>query len=824
MMMTDGRDIEALVDAMTLEEQVSLLSGADFWTTVPVERLGIPKIKVSDGPNGARGAGSLVGGVKAACFPAAISLGASWNVALAERMGAALAGQARSKGASVLLAPTVNIHRSGLNGRNFECYSEDPALTSALAVAYINGLQNNGVAATIKHYAANESEIQRQTMSSDVDERTLREIYLPPFEAAVKQAGVMAVMSSYNRLNGTYTSEHGWLLTQVLRQEWGFDGIVMSDWFGSHSTAESINAGLDLEMPGPTRDRGDKLVHAAQVGTVKLETIRQSALRMLRLMDKVGALAVAPDLTESELDLPEDRALIREIGAEGAVLLKNDGVLPLSKTSVERIALIGPNAGEARVMGGGSAQINALHKVSPADGIRAALANANSIEEEKGADNNRLVRLFEQEVAVDYFHGADCAGAVVAHETAAKSEFFWFELPSEVLDPRDFSARMTLSFTAQEDGEHLFGMTNAGLAKLFVDDKLIVDGWSDWRRGENYFGTANDEILAPLTLEAGKTYRIGVDYASRQPDVEGILLQALRFGVQKPLGAEAIEAAAAKARDVDVAVIFAGREAQWDTEGQDLPDMRLPGRQDELIAAVAAVNPNTVVVLQTGGPVEMPWLNDVRAVLQMWYPGQELGHAVADVLFGDQEPSGRLPQTFPKTLKDMPVFTGDPTTYPGVDGHVRYDEGIFVGYRHFDTRGVEPLFPFGFGLGYTTFAWTDAHASSDVIGAAGVSVTVRVENTSARQGSEVVQLYVRPRASNVERPDKELRAFAKVKLASGESTDVTLTVGLRDLAYWDVGAKAFRADAGDYEMVVAAHARDERFALVVTLMEDWVEG
>ncbi|MDH6265435.1 beta-glucosidase [Rhizobium sp. SG_E_25_P2] len=821
--MTVGMDIEALVDAMTLEEQVSLLSGADFWTTVPVERLGIPKIKVSDGPNGARGAGSLVGGVKAACFPAAISLGATWNVALAQRMGAALAGQTKSKGASVLLAPTVNIHRSGLNGRNFECYSEDPALTSALAVAYINGLQNNGVAATIKHFAANESEIERQTMSSDVDERTLREIYLPPFEAAVKQAGVKAVMSSYNRLNGTYTSEHGWLLTQVLRQEWGFDGIVMSDWFGSHSTAETVNAGLDLEMPGPTRDRGDKLIQAVRDSAVKPETVRQSALRMLRLMQWVGALDAAPDLSESELDLPEDRALIREIGAEGAVLLKNDGVLPLAKSSVDRIALIGPNAGEARVMGGGSAQINALHKVSPAEGIRAALANANSIEEEKGADNNRLVRLFDEDVAVDYFHGADCDGPVVAHETAAKSEFFWFELPSADLDPRDFSVRMALSFTAQEDGEHLFGMTNAGLARLYVDDALVVDGWSDWRRGENYFGTANDEVRRPLTLEAGKTYRIRVDYSSRQPDVEGITIQALRFGVQKPLGAEAIERAVAKAKDVDVAVLFVGREAQWDTEGQDLPDMRLPGRQDELIAAVAAVNPNTVVVLQTGGPVEMPWLNDVRAVLQMWYPGQELGHALADVLFGDEEPSGRLPQTFPKALEDMPVFTGDPTTYPGVDGHVRYDEGIFVGYRHFDTRGVEPLFPFGFGLGYTTFAWADAKVSSDVICAEGVAVTVRVENTGARQGSDVVQLYVRPRAAKVERPDKELRAFAKVKLAAGESDEVTLTIGLRDLAYWDVEAKAFRADAGEYELVVAANARDERFVLVVTLMEDWVE-
>lgn len=344
--------IDDILDKMTLEEQVSLLSGADFWTTVAIERLGVPKIKVTDGPNGARGGGSLVGGVKSACFPVAIALGATWDPALIERAAVALGGQAKSKGASVLLAPTVNIHRSGLNGRNFECYSEDPALTAACAVAYINGVQSQGVAATIKHFVANESEIERQTMSSDVDERTLREIYLPPFEEAVKKASVKAVMSSYNRLNGTYTSENPWLLTKVLREEWGFDGIVMSDWFGSHSTAETINAGLDLEMPGPARDRGEKLVAAVREGKVKAETVRASARRILLLLERVGAFEEAPDLTEHALDLPEDRALIRQLGAEGAVLLKNDGVLPLAKSSFDQIAVIGPNAASARVMGG----------------------------------------------------------------------------------------------------------------------------------------------------------------------------------------------------------------------------------------------------------------------------------------------------------------------------------------------------------------------------------------------------------------------------------------------------------------------------------------
>lgn len=341
--------IDDLLDQMTLEEQVALLAGADFWTTVAVERLSIPKIKVTDGPNGARGGGSLVGGVKSACFPAAIGIGASWNPELVREMGVALAEEAKTKSARVLLAPTVNIHRSGLNGRNFECYSEDPMLTSALAAAYIEGVQSQGIAATIKHFVANESEIERQTMSSDLDERTLREIYLPPFEAAVKKAGVWAIMSSYNRLNGVWTSENHWLLTELLRGEWGYDGIVMSDWFGSHTTEASVIGGLDLEMPGPTRDRGEKLVTAVREGIVPAETVKAAARRVLLLLERVGAFEDPKMEEEKAIDRPEHRALIRKLGAEGMVLLKNDGILPLDKSALDHIAVLGPNAAEPRV-------------------------------------------------------------------------------------------------------------------------------------------------------------------------------------------------------------------------------------------------------------------------------------------------------------------------------------------------------------------------------------------------------------------------------------------------------------------------------------------
>ena len=814
--------IDDILDRMTLEEQVSLLSGADFWTTVPVERLGVPKIKVTDGPNGARGAGSLVAGVNAACFPVAIALGATWDPALVERMGVALAGQAKSKGASVLLAPTVNIHRSGLNGRNFECYSEDPMLTAALAVAYIQGVQSQGIAATIKHFAGNESEIERQTMSSDIDERALREIYLPPFEQAVKKAGVMAVMSSYNRLNGTYTSEHPWLLTKVLREEWGFDGIVMSDWFGSHSTAATVNAGLDLEMPGPTRDRGEKLVAAVANGEVKPETVREAARRILTLLERVGAFEKVPDLSEHALDLPEDRALIRKLGAEGAVLLKNDGILPLQKAGLGHVAVIGPNAAEARVMGGGSAQIAAHYRVSPLEGIRQALSNANSIHHATGCRNNRLINVFSGEMRVDYFKGRDLTEPVIATETASKGEFFWFDLPSSELDPNEFSARMTASYVPTESGEHVFGMTNAGLAKLFVDGKLVVNGYDGWARGDNYFGTANVEQRQGIHLEAGQSYKVVVEYCSSATTEEGINLTAVRFGVEKPLGEEAMLDAVQKASDADVVLLFVGRDGEWDTEGLDLPDMRLPGRQEELIDRVAAANANTIVVLQTGGPIEMPWLGKVRAVLQMWYPGQELGHAVADVLFGDVEPGGRLPQTFPKRLSDNSAMVGDASVYPGKDGHVRYAEGVFVGYRHHDTRNIEPLFPFGFGLGYTRFSWGEAQASATRMGAEGVTVTVDVANTGDRTGSELVQLYVRPPVSALERPDKELRAFTKLRLMPGEKGTASLVVRPRDLSYFDERIGAFRAIAGRYEFLVAANALDIRSAVAIELESEWI--
>lgn len=799
--MVDSARIEALLDAMTLEDQVSLLAGADFWTTVPIERLGVPAIKVSDGPNGARGGGSLVGGVRAASFPVGIALGATWDPPLIEEVGRALAGEARSKGARVLLAPTVNLHRSPLNGRNFECYAEDPYLTARLACAYIIGLQGAGVAATIKHYVGNESEFERMTISSEIAERPLRELYLAPFEAAVKEAGTWALMSSYNRLNGTYVSEDARLLRTILRDEWGFDGLVISDWFATHSTVEALAGGLDLEMPGPTRYRGEALVAAVRAGQVDVATVRESARRVLGLIERVGAFADPAIPEERADDRPEVRALIRRAGAAGSVLLWNQGVLPLDPQAAGPIAIIGPNAKTAQIMGGGSAQLNAHYRVSPYDGIAAQVGPATTLTYELGCTNHRLLPLLRDDLTVEYFASPDLSGEVVTSETVESSELMWLGQVRDRIDPRRFSARLTARFTAEAGGEHRFGLVSAGRSRLAVDGRPLIDNWTDWQPGGNYFGAGSAEAIGTLVLDAGQTVTLTVDYAYEETGRLGI--RALRLGADRPLGEAALARAEGLAAEAQTVILCVGANGEWDSEGQDRPDLGLPGAQDELIARVSAANPRTVVVLQSGGPIAMPWLDDVGAVLQAWYPGQECGNAIADVLFGAAEPGGRLPQTFPARLEDNPAFLN----YPGENGRVTYGEGLFIGYRYYDKKRIAPLFPFGHGLSYTTFAYGEPRLSAPAIGPGeSLTVTIDVTNTGDRAGSEVVQCYVADDHSALIRPPKELRAFAKLQLAPGETQTATFALDPRALAYFDDRRGLWVAEAGEFAILIGRSA------------------
>jgi beta-glucosidase len=814
----EGR-ITTLLDALTLEEQVALLAGADFWTTVPVDRLGIPAIKVTDGPNGARGGGALVGGVKAACFPVGIALASTWDTALVEQVGRALAEEAHSKSARVLLAPTVNIHRSALNGRNFECYSEDPFLSAQVARAYITGVQGRGVGATVKHYVGNESEFERMSINSEIDERALREIYLPPFEAAVNDAGVWAVMAAYNKVNGAYASEHPRLLLDLLKGEWGFDGVVMSDWFATHTTAAAATAGLDLEMPGPTRYRGEQLVQAVRSGEVRPEAVRESARRVLRLIARVGAFEDPTLAPEQAIDRPEHRALIRRAGAEGSVLLKNEaGTLPLEASGLRKIAVIGPNAATAQIMGGGSAQVNAHYRVSPLEGIVARVGPGVEVGHEPGCTNHRLLPVLRGPLVVEYFASADPSGPVVFREERPDGELMWFSEVAPGIDPSAFSARVSGRYVPEAAGEHHVGLVSAGLSRLYLDGRLLVDNWDAWQPGDTYFGAGSQEVISIVELEAGQAYDVTVEYAS--PTAGPLGIRALHVGVLRPLGDEAIQRAVQLAAASDVAVLCVGLNGEWDTEGRDRPHMDLVGRQDELIERVSAANPRTIVVLQTGGPVSMPWLSRVPAVLQAWYPGQECGNAIADVLFGVVNPAGHLPQTFPLRLEDNPAFLN----YPGENGKVRYGEGIFVGYRYYDKKRIEPLFPFGHGLSYTTFRYDNPRLSTDRLEPGGeLTVRIEVTNTGARAGQEVVQLYVGDEQARLARPPKELKGFAKVMLEPGETRTVALRLGMRALAYFDDARAAWVAEAGTFEVLVGSSARDIRARASLTLSADWLQ-
>ncbi|GAB4446574.1 MAG: glycoside hydrolase family 3 C-terminal domain-containing protein [Anaerolineae bacterium] len=631
-------------------------------------------------------------------------------------------------------------------------------------------------------------------------------------------------MSGYNKVNGTYAGDNPVLLRRILKDEWGFDGVVMSDWFAHHSLT-SVESGLDLEMPGPARERGEKLVQAVRSGQVSAEAVKESARRMLRLIARVGAFDDPTIPDEQALDRAEHRALIRRAGAEGIVLLKNEGVLPLDKQALTTLAVIGPNAKTAQIMGGGSAQVNAHYRVSPLEGIMAQAGEAVEIGYEPGCTNYKYLPLLSSRqlvslegqpgLSAEYFNSLDLSGPVVLRKQTPETELMWFDAAAPGVNLAHFSARFTSRLTPEASGEHHFSLVSAGLSRLFVNGQLVVDNWDAWQPGDSYFTFGSREATGVVEFQAGQSYDLVIEYSRQNSPI----LAAMRVGMFQPLGDEAIDRAVALAATADVAVICAGLTGEWDSEGQDRPHMDLVGRQNELIARVAAANPRTVVVLQTGGPVTMPWLDQVAGVMQAWYPGQECGNAIADVLFGEVNPSGKLPQTFPVRLEDNPAFIN----YPGENGRVRYGEGIFVGYRYYEKKRVEPLFPFGFGLSYTSFAYANLRLSAEAITPDGqLTVNVDVTNTGQRPGQEVVQLYVHDVTASLARPPKELKGFAKVALAPGETKTVTLTLDRQALAYWDDAQQAWVAEAGEFEVLLGSSAQDiqaqARFRLTGTVI------
>ncbi len=795
--------IESLIAQMTLEERISMLAGANLWHTVPVKRLGIPTMKVTDGPIGARGAGFLAGPTSA-CFPAGVALAATWNTDLVERVGKALGEETKAKGAHILLAPTVNIHRSPLAGRNFECYSEDPYLTSRMAVAYINGLQSKGVGACIKHFVCNDSEFERQSISSEVGERALREIYLRPFEIAVREAKPWAVMSSYNRINGTYASENDYLLLDVLKGEWGFEGIVMSDWFGTYSS-NVAQGGLDLEMPGPARWMGEKALEAVRRGEVSEETINGKVRRLLRTMGKAG-LFEHPELqAEQAVDKPEHRRLAREAAAEAIVLLKNNkSLLPLDPNAVKSIAVIGENARWPSFIGGGSVRVNPHYVVTPLEGIRNRAGKSVQVDYAFGCAAHKDLPVLDKSwlagaLTMQYFANRDLAGDPVHTETTDGLEMLWFGDTLPHVDPANFSVRSTGMFSVPESGTYELSLSSVGSSRLFIDSDQVINLWDDATSEERRSKSTE------ITLAAGQPYQLRIEYAS-EPESPW---RNLRVGCLLKIPADSIQQAVALAAKSDVAIVFAGLTSEWESEGFDRPDMELPGDQAKLIEQVAAVNPNTIVVLNVGSPLNMNWLDKVAAVVQAWYLGQETGHAIADVLFGDVNPSGKLPTTFPRRLQDNPAYIN----YPGENGQVLYGEGLFVGYRYYDKKDIAPLFPFGYGLSYTTFAYRNLKLSKPEYATGdAIRLSVDVENTGSRAGKEIVQVYLRDVQSRLMRPEKELRAFAKVALEPGETRTITFTLDEEALSYYDPMLKRWVAEAGEFQVLVGSSSRDIRLA------------
>lgn len=663
--------VEEILSKLTLKEKVSLLSGIDGWLTAAIERLGISSLIMTDGPHGVRtdhGSPARMTS-SATAFPTGVSIASTWNPELVERVGAALAEETLALGCDVLLGPCVNIVRHPLAGRNFEAYSEDPFVAGKTGTAWVKGLQGKGVGASLKHYACNNQEYERFRGNSVVDERTLREIYLPHFEMVVKEAQPWTVMCAYNRVNGVYASEDYYLLTEILRGEWGFDGAVISDWGANHTTVESIEGGLDLEMPGPAKYYGGLLVDAVNIYQIEEESVNDAVRRMLRLLVKAGRLDGKP--RAGSVNTPEHQALARELAEDAITLLKNEeSLLPLNPGSLKTVAVIGPNAAELQVSGGGSARVEPPYLVSPMDALRSKLDGT-----------------------VDVLHARGC-------------------------------------------------------------------------------------------------------------------------GYEEDIDQEQIDEALELAKRADMVLLFAGMPENFETEGRDRPHMRLPGGQDELIRQAALVNRNIVIVLNCGAPVEMPWIDEVKAVVQMYYPGMEGGNAIANILLGEVNPSGKLTVTYPKKLEDTPAYLN----YPG-KRDVIYGEEIFTGYRYYEKKGVEPLFPFGHGLSYTTFEYCEIQGQEKVKVGESVRIDIEIRNTGDRPGKEVVQLYVRDLESSLPRPVKELKGFQKVSLNPGESTTVSFELNERAFAFYHPDKRTWVVEPGAFEIMIGSSSMDIRGKAMVVIEE-----
>ncbi|QPC77119.1 hypothetical protein HYE68_007871 [Fusarium pseudograminearum] len=803
-------NVEEILKKLSLAEKVSLLAGIDFWHTKALPEHGVPSLRLSDGPNGVRGT-RFFNGIPAACFPCGTGLGATFNQELLEEAGRKMGEEAIGKSAHVILGPTINMQRSPLGGRGFESIGEDPFLAGLGAAALVRGIQSTGVKSTIKHFVCNDQEHKRMGVQVIITERALREIYALPFQLVVRDSQPGAFMTSYNGVNGTSCSESQKLLKDMLRGEWGWEGLIMSDWYGTYSVTDAIKAGLDLEMPGPTRWRGDVLNFAAACDKVWGHVIDERAREVLKFVKKCAASGIPENGPEKVFNTPETAALLRKIGNESIVLLKNEkSLLPLAKD--KKTLVIGPNAKVATYHGGGSASLAAYYAVTPYDGIAEKLGNppAYTI----GAYTHKLSPLLgSQTTGPDGKTGmswkvynkppTDSSRKPVDELWLAKSEMHLVDYYNSELEDLWY-ANLEGVLEVEEDSTYEFGVIVCGTANLYVNDELVVDNSTKQVAGDAFFGTATHEELGRKDLKKGEKYNIKIEFASAPSftlklDNPIVGHGSLRVGASKVIDAkQEIERSVALAKEHDQVIICAGLNSDWETEGSDRESMKLPGALDDLISAVTAANPQTAVVMQTGTPEEMPWLDEVPAVIQAWYGGNETGNCIADILFGDANPSGKLSLSFPKRLTDVPAFLNFRTEA----GRTLYGEDVYMGYRYYEFANRDVNFPFGHGLSYTTFTFSDLKVSWED---GKLTTNVTIHNTGSVRGAEVAQLYVRPlQNAKVNRPVKELKGFAKVELDAGESKTVTISELEKYAAsYFDEEQDKWCVEAGEYEVIVS---------------------
>jgi beta-glucosidase len=790
--------VEALLGKLTLDEKITLLGGMEDFFTRPIPRLGIPPLKMSDGPLGVHDYGP------ATAYPAGIALAASWDEDLAKRVGISMGLDARARGVHFILAPGMNIYRSPLNGRNFEYFGEDPYLASRMAVGVIEGIQSQGVIATAKHFMGNNSEYGRMDHSSDMDERTMREIYLPAFEASVKEARVGALMDAYNLVNGVYMTQNGFLNETILRKEWGFRGILMSDWGATRNGIAAANNGLDLEMPFSAYMNAKTLLPAIQSGVVKEATIDEKVRRILRTAMEFGFF----DRPQTDTSIPQYSQQGREVASEearsGMVLLKNEKhLLPLDRKKVKTIAVIGPNAYPAVIGGGGSSLTAPYNSVSFLEGI--SDVGGSGVRVLTMTETIPLVEIIKQTEFVtvlggeaglkgEYFANDDLQGNPALTRTDKSVDFQWGEESFADGQPVDhFSARWTGYFIPKAADDYRFYTSADDGVRLYIDDELAINDWK--RHGE----TLNTFVKH---LDAGKTYKIRLEY------FENVGAATVRFGVGTTavhLGPEMKKMAAG----ADAVILCVGFNPATESEGNDRT-FRLPSGQDEIIEQVSAVNKNVIVVLNSGGNVDVTrWLDKVPALLHTWYPGQEGGRALGQIVFGDYNPSGKLPATFERKWEDNPTFRN--YLPQNADKRVDYKEGIFVGYRGYEKNGVKPQFPFGFGLSYSTFSYGNlrivpASKTNENI----VTVSFTLKNAGQREGAEIAEVYVGDPQAGIPRPLKELKGFGKVTLKAGETKTVNVKLDRRAFSYYDAAKHAWIAPPGEYGILVGSSSADIR--------------